>query len=79
MTLVRITSAIFNNENRIIPISVYNDLVYNVVSDVYIGLPAVLNKDGVHHIVKLKLNQEEQMKLEKSANILKDILNRMDI
>jgi len=78
MTLVRITSSIFNNENRIIPISVYNDHVYHVVPDVYIGLPAVLNKDGVHHIVKLKLNQEEQEKLEKSANILRDILNRME-
>ena len=78
MTLVRITSSIFNNENRILPISVYNDGVYQIEPDLYIGLPAVLNRDGVHHIVSLKLNKEEQLKLEKSANILKDILDKME-
>lgn len=78
MTLVRITSSIFNNENRILPISVYNDGVYNIEPDLYIGLPAVLNRDGIHHIVKLKLNKEEQGKLEKSANILKDLLDKME-
>ncbi|MFH0766652.1 MAG: L-lactate dehydrogenase [Bacillota bacterium] len=79
MTLVRITSSIFNNENRIIPISVYNDGVYNTVKDVYIGLPAVLNRQGVHHIVELKMSQEEQKKLDYSAHFLRDLLNQMDI
>ncbi|MBU1142920.1 MAG: L-lactate dehydrogenase [Firmicutes bacterium] len=78
MTLVRITSSIFNNENRILPISVYNDGVYQIEPDLYIGLPAVLNRDGVHHIVSLKLNKEEQLKLEKSANILRDLLDKME-
>ncbi|MDO9628560.1 MAG: L-lactate dehydrogenase [Acholeplasmataceae bacterium] len=78
MTLVKITSAIFNNENRIIPISVYNDGVYNVEPDVYIGLPAVLNREGIHHIISLKLSKEEQVKLQKSANILRDILDKME-
>lgn len=77
MTLVRITKAIFNNENTIIPISVYNNGVYDCDSDVYIGLPAVLNRDGVHHVVKLKLDQEETMKLKASSKILRDILDQM--
>ncbi|MCD4826237.1 MAG: L-lactate dehydrogenase [Acholeplasmataceae bacterium] len=78
MTLESITSAIINNENRIIPISVYNDGVYDVDSDLYIGLPAVLNSEGVHHIVKLKLNDKEEKQLKDSAKILKDILNQME-
>ncbi len=78
MTLESITSAIINNENRIIPISVYNDGVYNVDSDLYIGLPAVLNSEGVHHIVKLKLSDKEEKQLKDSAKILKDILNQME-
>jgi L-lactate dehydrogenase len=77
MALVRITQAIFNNENRILPVSVYNDGVYNIENDLYIGLPAVLNKDGVHHVVHLKLSEDEQKKLEKSSKILKDSLNKM--
>ncbi len=71
MALVRITAAIFNNENRIMPISVLNDGAYDCIDDVYIGLPAVLNRDGVHHIVWLELNAEEKLKLKKSAEILK--------
>jgi len=75
MALVRITSAIFNNENRILPISVYNDGIYPCESDVYIGLPAVLNRDGVHHIVKLNLNDKEKDQLNHSASLLRKNLD----
>ncbi|MDA3931182.1 MAG: L-lactate dehydrogenase [Tenericutes bacterium] len=79
MALVRITLAIFNNENRIMPVSVYNDGVYDIEKDLYIGLPAVLNRDGVHHVVNLKLSSEEQEKLNSSAKILKNSLDQLDI
>ena len=79
LALVKITVAILNNENRILPISAYNDGVYNIEKDVYIGLPAVINKDGVHHVVKLKLSEDELVKLNHYANILKSHLNDMDI
>lgn len=79
MALVRITSAIFDNENSILPISVYNNGVYDIDPDLYIGLPAVINRDGVHHVVNLKLTNEEQDKLKISANILKDSLNQMSL
>lgn len=77
MALVRITSAIFNNENRILPVSVLNDGLYNCKSDVYIGLPAVLNRDGIHHTVKLTLPEGESKKLQNSANILRENLDKM--
>ncbi len=78
MALVRITQAIFNNENRIVPISVYNDGAYDCDKDIYIGLPAVLNRDGVHHVVKLKLDEEEANKLKFSSKFLRDNLDQMD-
>lgn len=78
MALVRITSAIFNNENSIMPISVLNNGVYDCEADVYIGLPAVLNRDGVHHVVKLSLNADESIKLKNSAKILRDNLASID-
>ncbi len=78
MTLVSITSAIINNENRIVPISVYNDGIYDIDKDLYIGLPAVLNADGVHHVVKIKLNEKEDGQLKHSASVLKNILDQME-
>ena len=70
MALLRITAAIFNNENRILPLSVLNQGEY-ACEYVYIGLPAVINKEGIHHIVKLALNDEETRSLKRSAKILK--------
>jgi L-lactate dehydrogenase len=77
MALVRITQAIFNNENRILPISVLNDGLYSCEKNVYIGLPAVLNRDGVHHVVKLNLSIDEERKLQHSAKILRTNLEKM--
>ncbi len=79
MALVKITKAILNNENRILPISVLNNGVYDVDPDVFIGLTAVINRDGVHHIVKLKLNDEELKKLQNSANILKNHILELEL
>ena len=60
------------------PISVLNNGTYECEEKVYIGLPAVLNKDGVHHIVKLELNDEEKRKLRHSATILRDNLDSIN-
>ncbi len=77
MALVRITSAIFNNENRIMSISVLNNGIYDYVDNIYIGLPAVLNRNGVHHVVHFELSIEEKEKLKKSAAILRKNLNNI--
>jgi L-lactate dehydrogenase len=71
MALNRIVMAIFNNDHAILPLSVLNEDEYDC-DKVYIGLPAVVNRDGIDHIVKLKLNDEEKTLLKKSSQILKD-------
>ena len=70
MCLVAITNAILGNENTIIPLSVYDEK-----NDVYIGMPAILNKDGADRRVYLKLTKEEEDKLQNSINIIKRNLN----
>ena len=77
MALVRITAAIFNNENRILPLSVYNNNEYDC-DNLYIGLPAVINRQGIHHIVKLTMNEEENRKLKESSKILRGHLEGID-
>lgn len=76
MALNRIIASIVNNENSILPLSVYNQGEYDC-EHVYIGLPAVVNKHGIDHIVKLRLNDEEKEQLKKSANILKEAHNHL--
>ncbi|MBT8271896.1 MAG: L-lactate dehydrogenase [Flavobacteriaceae bacterium] len=77
MTLVSITAAILNDENRIIPVSVYNGGTYGIANDLYIGLPAVINGEGVHHVVEIKLNKKEQSQLDHSAALLRDYLDQL--
>jgi len=72
MALVRITNAILGNENTIIALSVYDK-----ENDVYVGLPAILNKDGVERRVYLKLTEEESQKLKNSIDIIKENINSL--
>ena len=72
MALVRITNAILGNENTILALSVYDK-----ENDVYVGLPAILNKDGVERRVYLKLTEEESQKLKNSIDIIKENINSL--
>lgn len=73
MSLVRITKAILNNENTILPVSAYLDGQYGH-DDVYIGVPAVINRDGIREVVQMDLNEEEQTKFDHSVKVLKETM-----
>lgn len=72
VTLTRITRAIFNDENAIIPLSVYVDDLYGI-KDTYLGVPAVINRQGIKHIIEIQLNESEQNKMELSAKTLQEV------
>lgn len=72
MALVRITNAILGNENTILALSVYDEK-----NDCYIGLPAIVNKNGADRLIKLKLTEEEKEKLNKSISIIKNSINNL--
>lgn len=72
MCLVRITNAILNNENSIITVSTYDEN-----NDVYVGLPCIINNEGINKKVYVKLNEEETKKLEHSIKVIKEALNEV--
>ena len=72
MALVRITNAILGNENTILALSVYDEK-----NDCYIGLPAIVNKNGADRLIKLKLTKEEEDKLKKSISFIKNSINNL--
>jgi L-lactate dehydrogenase len=74
MVLAFISKAILYDEQRIIPLSVLNDGLYDA-KNVYIGLPAVVGRRGIHHVVKLTLSDLESTSLKQSSQILFDSLN----
>jgi L-lactate dehydrogenase len=75
MGLARITRAILHNENAILTVSAYLDGQYGE-RDVYIGVPAVLNRNGIRELVELDLDADEREKFRHSAAVLKGVLAR---
>lgn len=73
MSLVRITKAILKNENSILTVSSYLEGEYGQ-NDVYIGVPAKLNRNGVHEIIEIELNEKEQEQFNYSVSVLKDTM-----
>ena len=73
MSLARITRAILHNENSILTVSTYLDGEYGA-EDVYIGVPALVNRNGATEVMELALNDTEKEKFAHSVNVLKEIL-----
>lgn len=73
MGLVRLTKAILQSENSVLTVSAYLDGEYGQ-NDIFIGVPAVVNRNGIRQVVELKLNEEEQDKFVNSVNVLKQTM-----
>mgnify|MGYP000099524048 CR=1 FL=1 len=71
--LARISKAILNDENAVLPLSVYMDGQYGL-NDIYIGTPAVINRNGIQNILEIPLTDHEEESMQKSASQLKKVL-----
>lgn len=76
MVLSRLTRAILNDENSVFTVSAYLNGQYDE-KNIYIGVPAVINRNGVREILELSLNSEEKRKFKHSADILKEMLDEI--
>lgn len=70
MCLVKITNAILGNENSIITVSAYDEM-----NDIYMGIPSVVNKDGVKQRIYVYLTDDETRKLQHSVDVIKEAIN----
>ena len=69
-----LVDAILNNQNKLIPCSVYLEGEYNQ-SDICIGVPCIIGKNGVESIVDIHLNDHEQALFAKSAEAVRAMNN----
>ena len=75
MALNRLVHAVLNDENSILTVSTYQNNEYGQ-EGMYIGVPAIINKDGVKEILELKLNDEDQAKFNHSCEIMKENIEK---
>ena len=73
MSLCKIVKSVLDNDNSILTVSTFlKDGQYGQ-DDVYIGVPAIINKNGVRELLELDLSKGEQEKLDNSCRIIKEM------
>ena len=73
MALNRLVKAVLNDENSILTVSTYQNNEYGQ-EGMYIGVPAIINKDGVKDILRLNLNKKDQELFDHSCQIMKETI-----
>ncbi|HGK3259486.1 TPA: L-lactate dehydrogenase, partial [Streptococcus pneumoniae] len=74
VALARITKAILDDENAVLPLSVFQEGQYGV-ENVFIGQPAVVGAHGIVRPVNIPLNDAETQKMQASAKELQAIID----
>jgi L-lactate dehydrogenase len=72
LALDRICTAILKNEAAVLNVSTLLNN-YHGISDVYLGLPCVVDRSGVREILPLNLNAQEKELLRKSGEKMRDL------
>ncbi len=71
MALTRITRAILGDENSVLTVSAMLRGEYGQ-TDVFSGVPCIINKTGIQRVLKLSLTQEEADRFGDSCKMLKE-------
>jgi malate dehydrogenase len=70
--------SILHDERRLLPCTVFLNGEYGV-KDIYMGVPAILGKEGVERIVELKLTREERAQFRKSCVSVRKLVKKLSI
>ena len=69
--------AVLRGRNRVMSVSTFLQGEYGF-SDISIGVPVILGKNGVERILELKLSPEAKKQFKKSVSIIKDMINKLE-
>ena len=78
LAVTQIVQAILRDQNRVLTVSCLTSGMYGI-EDVYLSLPAVVNRHGVNRIVQLSLSPEEEQQLKDSAKLLRQAIEELKI
>lgn len=76
LSLNRLVHAILNNENAVMTVSAQQNNEYGQTG-LYIGVPAIVNREGIREIVHLPLNEVDKGKFDKSCSELKETIKEV--
>lgn len=78
MALTRITKAILGNEHSVLTVSAMLRGEYGQ-SSVFVGVPCIINQNGIQRVLPLKLNEEELHQMQMSCQTLKRCYDELEL
>lgn len=78
MAVAKIAECIVKNQHSVMPVTCLVDNHYGI-SDVCMGIPAIVGSGGVEKVLDIPLNKNEQASLERSAALLKEVIAQLDL
>ncbi len=78
MSLVRITKAILGDENSVLTVSAMLHGEYGE-SGVYVGVPCIVNRNGIRRVHTMALTDEEQAQFHASCEVLRDVYAEIEL
>ena len=78
LAITKIVEAILRDENAILTVSSLMQGEYGI-SDMYLAIPTIINRNGAVRIVEPNITDEEILKLRNSANVLKEHVSKCEI
>ncbi|HEY9691491.1 MAG TPA: L-lactate dehydrogenase [Oculatellaceae cyanobacterium] len=76
--VTQIVQAILRNQNRILTVSTMINGIHDI-QDVCLSLPAVVNRHGVTRVLNISLTSLEQQQLQKSSQVLRQIIAQLNL
>lgn len=76
LSLLRITAAILRNERSVLTVSTYLEGEYGL-NDICLSVPCIVGEEGVERIIDARLEPQEQEQLERSAHILRGVIEKV--
>jgi malate dehydrogenase len=73
----QMVEAIVKDQKRVFPVCALLNGEYGM-SNIYLGVPVILGKNGIERIIELDLNQDEKALLEESAKAVKSVMEVLD-
>lgn len=74
--VVEMVESILKDKKKILPCTAYLEGEYGI-SDLFVGVPVKLGKDGIEQILQLKLTPKETVALKKSAEAVMELVDAM--
>ncbi|HSA07027.1 MAG TPA: malate dehydrogenase [Candidatus Gastranaerophilales bacterium] len=76
-SVVEMAESIIKNKKSILPVSVYLNGEYGI-NDIYLGVPAILGKNGIEKVIEFKPGATDLKNLQNSGKVVKETIDKLE-